>query len=271
MPVKAVRFVTAASLFDGHDAAINIIRRVLQSAGAEVVHLGHNRSVKEIVDTAIHEDAQGIAVSSYQGGHMEYFKYMVDLLRERGAGHINVYGGGGGVIVPEEIEELHTYGVARIFSPEDGLELGLRGMIDLMVRECDYDVSSMTLEDSAEKAQKVARGISQAETMNTGGDGARDQDYGIPTIGITGTGGAGKSTLTDELVRRFVTDFDGSGHRRAFSRSNPPFHGWRPPCRPYPDEQHLRRGGQTRLHAIARHATGQQGYEPGLTRCHHRL
>ena len=208
MPVKAVRFVTAASLFDGHDAAINIIRRVLQSAGAEVVHLGHNRSVKEIVDTAIHEDAQGIAVSSYQGGHMEYFKYMVDLLRERGAGHINVYGGGGGVIVPEEIEELHTYGVARIFSPEDGLELGLRGMIDLMVRECDYDVSSMTLEDSAEKAQKVARGISQAETMNTGGDGARDQDYGIPTIGITGTGGAGKSTLTDELVRRFVTDFD---------------------------------------------------------------
>lgn len=207
VPVHPVRFVTAASLFDGHDAAINIMRRVLQSAGAEVIHLGHNRSVKEIVDTAIHEDAQGIAVSSYQGGHNEYFRYMVDLLRERGAGHIKVYGGGGGVIVPEEIEELHEYGVARIFSPEDGLELGLRGMIDVMIRECDYDVSQLELADAAEKAQLVARGISQAETLSAGGDGAPDQDYGTPTIGITGTGGAGKSTLTDELVRRFVTDF----------------------------------------------------------------
>ena len=207
VPVHPVRFVTAASLFDGHDAAINIMRRVLQSAGAEVIHLGHNRSVKEIVDTAIHEDAQGIAVSSYQGGHNEYFRYMVDLLRERGAGHIKVYGGGGGVIVPEEIEELHEYGVARIFSPEDGLELGLRGMIDVMIRECDYDVSQLELADAAEKAQLVARGISQAEALSAGGDGAPDQDYGTPTIGITGTGGAGKSTLTDELVRRFVTDF----------------------------------------------------------------
>jgi methylmalonyl-CoA mutase len=208
VPVHPIRFVTAASLFDGHDAAINIMRRVLQSAGAEVIHLGHNRSVLEIVDTAIHEDAQGIAISSYQGGHMEYFKYMVDLLRERGAGHIKVYGGGGGVIVPDEIEELHAYGVARIFSPEDGLELGLRGMIDLMIRECDFEVSTLDLSEDAEKAQIVARGISQVETMNTGGDGAPDMDYSIPTIGITGTGGAGKSTLTDELVRRFITDFD---------------------------------------------------------------
>ena len=207
-PLFPIRFVTAASLFDGHDAAINIMRRVLQSAGAEVIHLGHNRSVKEIVDTAIHEDAQGIAISSYQGGHMEYFKYMVDLLRERGAGHIKVYGGGGGVIVPEEIEELHRYGVARIFSPEDGLELGLRGMIDLMIRECDFEVSTLQLTDQAEKAQIVARGISRVESMKAGGDGAPDMESGIPTIGITGTGGAGKSTLTDELVRRFITDFD---------------------------------------------------------------
>ena len=207
VPVHPVRFVTAASLFDGHDAAINIMRRVLQSAGAEVIHLGHNRSVLEIVNTAIHEDAQGIAISSYQGGHMEYFKYMVDLLKERGASHVRVYGGGGGVIVPEEIEELHAYGLARIFSPEDGLQLGLRGMIDIMMRECDYDVSTLALTETADKAQQVARSISQVETMNAGGDGASDMDYGIPTIGITGTGGAGKSTLTDELVRRFVTDF----------------------------------------------------------------
>ena len=139
----AIRFVTAASLFDGHDAAINIMRRVLQSAGAEVIHLGHNRSVIEIVDTAIQEDVQVIAISSYQGGHMEYFKYMVDLLRERGAGHIKVFGGGGGVIVPHEIEELQAYGVARIFSPEDGLTMGLRGMIDWMMEQCDFDVSEL--------------------------------------------------------------------------------------------------------------------------------
>jgi methylmalonyl-CoA mutase len=205
VPVHPVRFVTAASLFDGHDAAINIMRRVLQSAGAEVIHLGHNRSVQEIVDTAIHEDAQGIAISSYQGGHNEYFRYMVDLLRERGAGHIRVYGGGGGVIVPEEIEALQAYGVARIFSPEDGLQLGLRGMIDIMIRECDFDVTQ--LEPAPETVQQVARRISQAEIHPGGGDGAPRVDASIPTIGITGTGGAGKSTLTDELVRRFVTDF----------------------------------------------------------------
>ncbi|MGK7392757.1 MAG: cobalamin-dependent protein, partial [Candidatus Cyclobacteriaceae bacterium M2_1C_046] len=138
-----IRFVTAASLFDGHDASINIMRRILQSSGAEVIHLGHNRSVQEIVTCAIQEDAQGIAISSYQGGHMEYFKYMVDLLEERGASHINVFGGGGGVIVEEEIKELHDYGVTRIFSVEDGSKMGLQGMINYMLEKCDYDTADI--------------------------------------------------------------------------------------------------------------------------------
>jgi len=216
-PTHHVRFVTAASLFDGHDAAINIMRRVLQAAGAEVIHLGHNRSVKEIVDTAIQEDVQGIAISSYQGGHMEYFKYMVDLLRERRAGHIRVYGGGGGVIVPTEIKELHAYGVARIFSPEDGLEMGLRGMIDVMIRECDFSVVALEKDDSQSvdfsNVQGIARALSKIESPDNddfapSGDGASAGLSDAPTIGITGTGGAGKSTLTDELVRRFITDFD---------------------------------------------------------------
>src|ERR671928_391324 len=136
-----VRFVTAASLFDGHDASINIMRRILQANGAEVIHLGHNRSVEEIVTAALQEDAQGIAVSSYQGGHVEYFKYMVDLLKQRGGGHIKVFGGGGGVIVPSEIAELHEYGVARIYSPEDGQRMGLQGMINDMLARCDFDLT----------------------------------------------------------------------------------------------------------------------------------
>ena len=142
-PQHKIRFVTAAALFDGHDAAINIIRRLLQAHGAEVIHLGHNRSVKEIVDAAIQEDAQGIAVSSYQGGHLEFFTYMVDLLRENGAAHIKVFGGGGGVIVPEEIKALHEHGVARIFSPDDGRALGLDGMIEVMMQACDFDPAAL--------------------------------------------------------------------------------------------------------------------------------
>src|SRR5262245_24177944 len=141
-PKHKVRFVTAASLFDGHDAAINIMRRILQSMGAEVIHLGHNRSVDEVVTAALQEDVQGIAVSSYQGGHVEYFKYMIDLLRQRGGAHIKVFGGGGGVIVPEEIAELHAYGVTRIFSPEDGQHMGLVGMILAMIKACDVSLSS---------------------------------------------------------------------------------------------------------------------------------
>ncbi len=140
-PVNKVRFVTAASLFDGHDASINIMRRILQASGCEVIHLGHNRSVEEIVNCAIQEDAHGIAISSYQGGHVEFFKYMLDLLRERGAGHIKVFGGGGGVIVAAEIKELHDYGVARIFSPEDGQKLGLQGMINEIVAAADTDLA----------------------------------------------------------------------------------------------------------------------------------
>ncbi len=222
-----IRFVTAAALFDGHDAAINIMRRILQASGTEVIHLGHNRSVAEIVDTAIQEDAHGIAISSYQGGHLEYFKYMVDLLAERGAGHIRVYGGGGGVIVPAEIAELEAYGVTKIFSPEDGRLMGLQGMIDQMVAACDYAMAERGLpaagEVSAEGPGAIARAITAAEGLEGGaaaqqrlgapaaallGDlRARAAETAVPVLGITGTGGAGKSSLTDELVRRFLRDF----------------------------------------------------------------
>ncbi len=200
VPRHKVRFVTAASLFDGHDASINIMRRILQSTGCEVIHLGHNRAVQDIVDTAIQEDAQGIAVSSYQGGHVEYFKYMVDLLRERGAGHIQIFGGGGGVIVPAEIRELEAYGVARIYSPEDGRHLGLQGMIDDVVRRCDFD--------PREKAapNRLARRITEIELGSANGFTV-PADRRIPVLGITGTGGAGKSSLIDELLRRFLVDF----------------------------------------------------------------
>ena len=200
------RFITAASLFDGHDAAINIIRRMLVASGAEVIHLGHNRSVREVVDTAIQEDADAIAVSSYQGGHMEYFRYMVDSLREYGAGHIRVFGGGGGVIVPAEIEELHRYGVSRIFSAEDGMALGLQGMIDEMLAMTrNAGEASNGQKESAPEPYgewlKLARSLSAVERKS--GSGV-DGGAGAPVIGITGTGGAGKSTLLDELVRRFL-------------------------------------------------------------------
>ncbi|HJV90831.1 MAG TPA: methylmalonyl-CoA mutase family protein, partial [Holophagaceae bacterium] len=198
-PVHKIRFVTAASLFDGHDASINIMRRILQATGCEVIHLGHNRAVQDIVDTAIQEDAQGIAVSSYQGGHVEFFKYMVDLLRERGAGHIQVFGGGGGVIVPEEIRELEAHGVARIYSPEDGRTLGLQGMINDIVGRCDYDPRTQNA------AMPLARRITEIELGAEGS--AKVPAHKIPVLGLTGTGGAGKSSLTDELLRRFLVDF----------------------------------------------------------------
>jgi isobutyryl-CoA mutase len=208
-PKHKVRFVTAAALFDGHDAAINIMRRILQSTGCEVVHLGHNRSVKEVVDAALQEDAHGIAMSSYQGGHVEYFKYMIDMLREAGAGHIKVFGGGGGVIVPAEIRELHDYGVTRIFSPEDGAKLGLQGMINEIVSSCDYDLSAIPAAQNRSVA--LARQITQIEIGAFPAaqlQALRDAAKAIatPTLGITGTGGAGKSSLTDELIRRFRID-----------------------------------------------------------------
>jgi methylmalonyl-CoA mutase len=213
VPTHPVRFVTAASLFDGHDAAINIMRRILQRQGAEVIHLGHNRSVDEVVAAAIQEDAQGVAISSYQGGHVEYFSYLVELLRERGAGHVKVYGGGGGVIVPRETDLLHSRGVARIFSPEDGQHLGLPGMINIMIRDCDVDLAdtppaSWDALFSGEQAT-LARALTCAEAGRLPADLRKrlgTLDRPVPVLGITGTGGSGKSSLTDELVRRFRLD-----------------------------------------------------------------
>ncbi|RFB17250.1 methylmalonyl-CoA mutase [Bacillus sp. HNG] len=222
-PKHHVRFVTASSLFDGHDASINIMRRILQASGAEVIHLGHNRSVEEVVNAAIQEDAQGIAISSYQGGHVEYFKYMYDLLKERGASHIRIYGGGGGVIIPREIKELHEYGIAGIFSPEDGRVMGLQGMINKMLQECDYPTST-ELTDELELLQTgdyktIAKLITIAENHigNTAETAAaaetiiqkiKDLEKKVPVVGITGTGGAGKSSLTDELIRRFINEME---------------------------------------------------------------
>ena len=218
-PTNHIRIVTAASLFDGHDAAINIMRRIIQSTGCEVIHLGHNRSVQEIVDCAIQEDAQAIAITSYQGGHVEYFKYMYDLLKERGAEQIRIYGGGGGTILPEEIDELHEYGIARIYSPDDGREMGLQGMINDLVKGADFAVGQ-NLNGQVKKldqqvAGDIARVISAAENYPEENKGMLEEirktiesKKVAPVLGITGTGGAGKSSLVDELVRRFLLDFE---------------------------------------------------------------
>jgi isobutyryl-CoA mutase len=216
-----VRIVTAASLFDGHDAAINIMRRIMQSKGAEIIHLGHNRSVLEIVETAIEEDVQGIAITSYQGGHVEFFKYMKDLLVENGCGHIKIFGGGGGTILPKEIEELHKYGITRIYSPDDGRKMGLEGMIEDVIRLCDVqlngkaDYKTVLKLEEAKDIRKIARQITNAENGGESGvgsieSGVGSQEFGvktIPVLGITGTGGAGKSSVTDEIVRRFLNNF----------------------------------------------------------------
>jgi len=212
-PKHPVRFVTAAALFDGHDASINIIRRMLQAAGAEVIHLGHNRSVGEVVEAALQEDVNGIAVSSYQGGHVEYFRYLLELLRDNGGAEIRVFGGGGGVIVAEEIAELQSSGVCRIYSPEDGRRMGLQGMIDDMMRQADFDVAATQPADLSGLAsgnrRDLARVISALEN-GTLDERRRDEMFAhahrrgvVPVVGITGTGGAGKSSLTDELIRRF--------------------------------------------------------------------
>lgn len=219
-PKHKVRFVTAASLFDGHDAAINIMRRILQGMGAEVIHLGHNRSVDEVVTAALQEDVQGIAVSSYQGGHVEYFKYMIDLLKARGGAHIQVFGGGGGVIVPAEIRDLQSYGVARIYSPEDGQRMGLAGMIGEMVMRCDQDLSAhapkalAAIQGHSELAWRALAQLitalenGQADATTVQALRAQAQKTQVPVLGITGTGGAGKSSLTDELIRRLRLDQD---------------------------------------------------------------
>src|SRR3990172_5065463 len=224
-----LRFVTAASLFDGHDASINIMRRMLQASGAEVIHLGHNRSVDEVVTAALQEDVQGIAVSSYQGGHIEYFKYMIDSLRNRGGEHIRVFGGGGGVIVPAEIRELEDYGVARIYSPEDGQKMGLHGMINDMLARCDFDPAQYAPRDLKGLKAGDQRALAQIITALESGTADAALKKAIhdaaessraPVLGVTGTGGAGKSSLTDELVRRFRLD-QGEGLRIAIVSVDP--------------------------------------------------
>lgn len=222
-PKNRIRVVTATSLFDGHDAAINIMRRILQDTGVEVIHLGHNRSAMEIVDAAIQEDAQGIAVSCYQGGHMEFFSYLVDLLNERNVPHIKVFGGGGGVIVPDEIRELEARGVAKIYSPQDGTAMGLQGMINHMARLLDFSVLDHGAPDFsvllADRPDKIARAITWMVERDAADNETVDEvrriiaekissKKTVPVVGITGTGGAGKSSLTDELILRFLLDSD---------------------------------------------------------------
>ncbi|TVP85592.1 MAG: methylmalonyl-CoA mutase [Alkalicoccus sp.] len=220
-PEHPVRFVTASALFDGHDASINIMRRMLQASGAEVIHLGHNRSVGEVVQAAIQEDVQGIAISSYQGGHVEYFKYLYDELESLGAGHIKLFGGGGGVIIPSEIKDLHDHGISRIFSPEDGRKIGLQGMIDQIMEACDFETPAqkMSVEQLKSKEHRiVAKYITMAEKRSFGEELSEEENSELdaiqqsagtaaPVLGITGTGGAGKSSLTDELVRRYLRAF----------------------------------------------------------------
>jgi len=216
-PVNKIRIVTAASLFDGHDAAINIMRRIIQSSGAEVIHLGHDRSVAEIVNCAVQEDANAIAITSYQGGHMEFFKYMFDLLKEKGCGHIRIFGGGGGTILPEEIAELQEYGITRIYHPDDGRAMGLQGMINDLLEKCDFptgiELNGEEKKLSSRDHKSLGRLISAAENFS---DKHADVFVEVkalakksktPVLGITGTGGAGKSSLVDELVRRFIIDF----------------------------------------------------------------
>ncbi|WP_373784612.1 cobalamin-dependent protein, partial [Kaistella sp.] len=214
-PKNKVRVVTAASLFDGHDAAINIMRRMIQATGAEVIHLGHDKSAEEVVDCAIQEDANAIALTSYQGGHNEYFKYIYDLLRQKGAPQIKIFGGGGGVILPEEIRELMEYGIDRIYSPDDGREMGLQGMINDLVKKSDFatgehiqvsDLDQIKFEDSKSIAEVISavENFSDEKPELVKAIDEKAKDSKIPIIGITGTGGAGKSSLTDELVRRFL-------------------------------------------------------------------
>lgn len=217
-PKTKVRIVTAASLFDGHDAAINIMRRIIQSTGCEVIHLGHDRSAEEVVDAAIQEDANAIALTSYQGGHIEYFKYMHDLLKQKGADEIQIFGGGGGTILPSEIDELHQYGINRIYHPDDGRAIGLQGMINDLVEKSDFEKGNSFNIDTQNLNTSDKRFIARLITI---AENNKDEDQELinqlrnqaeslstPVLGITGTGGAGKSSLIDELIRRFLIQFE---------------------------------------------------------------
>jgi methylmalonyl-CoA mutase len=214
-PVHKIRIVTAGSLFDGHDAAINIMRRIMQRSGAEIIHLGHNRSAREIVETAIQEDVQGIAITSYQGGHNEFFKYIFDLLKERNCGHIKIFGGGGGTILPDEAQALHLYGITRIYSPDDGRSMGLQGMINDLLQKCDFplgenldfDISDLNTKNYFYTARMISALENYAQNHQNLIDSLGQPNSDIPVLGITGTGGAGKSSMVDEIVRRFLLDF----------------------------------------------------------------
>ena len=268
-PKNKVRFVTAASLFDGHDASINIMRRILQATGAEVIHLGHNRSVQEIVNAALQEDVQGIAITSYQGGHVEFFKYMIDLLKANGGENIKVFGGGGGVIVPAEIRELHDYGVTRIYSPEDGGSMGLQGMINEVVQQRRLRSGRSRRADSraalaglkAGDKRLLARVITALENgVGTGRSGSRllkaAAELNVPVLGITGTGGAGKSSLTDEMIRRFRLDQgDTVKIGRDLDRPLAQAHRRCPARRPHPHECDR---APEHLHALAGHPRYRQ-------------
>ena len=216
-PKHKIRIVTAASLFDGHDAAINIMRRIMQRSGAEIIHLGHNRTAAEIAQTAIEEDVQGIAITSYQGGHNEYFKYIYDLLKEKGVSHIKIFGGGGGTILPEEIEELQAYGIERIYSPDDGRHMGLQGMINDVLKHCDFplghqlngQVQNVSHDDHPAIARLITAVENYPEEQESWLPEIRNKAAvsGVPVLGITGTGGSGKSSMVDEIVRRFLLFF----------------------------------------------------------------
>ena len=280
---QKLRLVTAASLFDGHDAAINIMRRIMQAKGAEIIHLGHNRSVAEIVECAIEEDVQGIAVTSYQGGHVEFFKYMKDLLVENGCGHIKIFGGGGGTILPSEIQELHEYGITRIYSPDDGRKMGLEGMIEDLIAQCKVASNGSNWQqtefwqasrqwngklpmDELKDIRKIGRAISWAET---GADKtSAEQHAGLtttgtksskaPVLGITGTGGAGKSSVTDEILRRFIASFPRQNGGRHFGGSLQEENRRRIVGRQDQDERH---SPSARLHEKPRHSRKRQGAE----------
>ena len=280
-----LRFVTAASLFDGHDAAINVMRRIIQAQGAEVIHLGHNRSVEDVVRAALQEDADAIALSSYQGGHVEYLKYMIDMLKERNAEHIRVFAGGGGTITPEEIKELEAYGVERIYHPNDGMHMGLVAMIEDVVRRAarardqglgtrnpDQILANVDVTDEISVGHMLSALeddlFSESELAMLRKQWAKPKDSGArtPVIGLTGTGGAGKSSRGGRAAAALPARLPRDAHRRAGGRSHPPPLRWRAAGRPHPHELAALGSGVHALHGHAPAACGHQRGAEGLHR-----